>query len=517
MLATPSPAPPGQNHDPSRQSVSGSLVRDLHGLYFQGLLLLRAGQPAAAAECLAEVVAALPEHQGARINMVRALVAAEQMARALQEADAALARLPDHAELHFARGTALNALGRPRAARDALLRAVALNPSHAPSHLNLGNACTDLDEFETAECHIRTALQLDPTLAEAHASLGFVLTALGRLTDAITACEAAIAQRPDFAQAHWNLASAALLAGDFARGFAEYEWRKRHPHFARDFPDLPGTIWNGGDPAGRTILVRAEQGLGDTIQLARYLMLIAERGGKPILVCAPALVPWLGTLAGVAVLPNDAPLPRYDAWIDQLSLPLIFGTRADTIPAAEGYLRADPDSVARGRARLPPGRKIGLAWAGNPAHGNDRRRSLPPQAAAQLAALCGDGGVSLQVGPRAAETGLPELAPRLTNFAETAALIANLDLVLTVDTAVAHAAGALGVPCWVMLPFAPDWRWMLGRDDTPWYASLRLFRQASPGDWNSVIEQVRSALRRDGAPDRGSRDTRRTTHSAPAN
>ena len=479
--------------------------------------MLRDGQPVQAAEHFEAAVAALPTHAGARLNLVRALLAAGEMQRVLAAADAMLVSLPDEAELHFSRGTALNALAQPLAAREALLRAVALGPSHAPSWLNLGNACVDLDDLDIAEGHIRTALSLDPKLLEAHASLGFVLTAQGRLVEAIAACEIAISLCPDFGQAHWNLAAAALLAGDFARGFAAYEWRKRHHRFRRDFTALPGPGWTGGDPAGRTILVRAEQGFGDAIQLIRYLPLIAERGGKPVLVCAPALVPWLATLDGIAVLSNDAPLPHYDAWIDEMSLPLMFGTRPDTIPAAAGYLRAAPSRVAQWRARLPAGRKIGVAWAGNPAHGNDRRRSLPQETAAQLAALCGDRAVNLQVGPRAAEFGLADLSPLLTDFAETAALIANLDLVVTVDTAVAHVAGALGVPCWVMLPFAPDWRWMLGRDDTPWYASLRLFRQPKSGDWNSVIEQVRTALRHDAAPDRENRDTPRMTRSAPAN
>jgi len=523
MPAAPSPDPPLQTRAAKPRPLAATPAGDLHRGYIQGLLRLRDGEPAAAAECLAGVVAALPEHRGARINLIRALVAAEQPDRVLREADAALALLPDCGELHFARGTALNALGEPLAAREALLRAVAMQPSHAPSHLNLGNACADLDELGAAERHIRAALHLDPALPEAHASLGFVLTARGRLSEAIAACETAIALDPHFVQAHWNLATAALLAGDFARGFAEYEWRKRHPRFGRDFPDLPGTVWSGDNPGGRTILVRAEQGLGDAIQLARYLPLIAARGGKPVLVCAPVLGPWLATLDGVTVLANDVPLPRYDAWIDQMSLPLTFGIWPDTIPSVEGYLHADPDRVAQWRALLPGGGKIGVAWAGNPAHGNDRRRSLPPHAVANLAALCGeirDSGenvVNLQIGSRAPEAGLPDLSPLLRDFAETAALVANLDLVLTVDTSVAHVAGALGVPCWVMLPFAPDWRWMLRRHDSPWYASLRLFRQPRPGDWNSVIDQIRTALRHDGVSDRGNRDTPRMMRSAPAN
>jgi hypothetical protein len=358
-------------------------------------------------------------------------------------------------------------------------------------------------------------------LAEAHASLGFVLTGLGRLGEAVAACDAAIALRPAFVQAHWNLAVAALLHGDFVRGFAEYEWRKRHDRFRRDFIDLPGPVWTGGDPEGRTILVHAEQGLGDTIQFARYLPLIAARGGRAVLACERPLIPLLASLPGVDVVPKDAPLPRYDAWIDQMSLPHAFATRPDSILSPAGYLRADPARVAAWRARLPPGRKVGVAWAGNPAHSNDRRRSLSGAALAPLLTLPGMHFVNLQVGAREGEAGLPVLSPALTEYAETAAVVANLDLVVTVDTSVAHVAGALGVPCWVMLPHAPDWRWMLGRDDTPWYRSLRLFRQQQAGDWGGVIARVaaglRTAHRRDGGPDRESPDTARRPRSAPAN
>jgi Flp pilus assembly protein TadD len=462
------------------------------------LHLLRAGHAVQAADLLASAVAALPAPQGARINLVRALLAAGQPQRTLEAADAALATIPDVAELHFARGTALNALHQPEAARIALQRAMALDPGHAPSHLNLGNACADLDDLEAAERHIRAALARDPALVEAHASLGFVLTSRGCLDDAIAACDAAIALCPGFVQAHWNLATAALLAGDFARGFAAYEWRKRHDRFRRDFVDLPGPVWTGDDPAGRTILVHAEQGLGDTIQFARYLPLIAARGGRAVLACERPLLPLLQTLPGVLVVAKDATLPRYDAWIDQMSLPHVFATRPDSIPSASGYLRADPPRTAQWRARLPHGTKLGVAWAGNPAHSNDHRRSLPQAVAARLAALGGTGTVNLQVGPRTHEAGLPDFSRLLTDYAETAALVANLDLVVTVDTSVAHVAGALGVPCWVLLPFAPDWRWMLGRDDTPWYASLRLFRQPRPGDWDAVIDAVAVALERFG-------------------
>jgi Flp pilus assembly protein TadD len=466
---------------------------DPDALYVCGLLHLRAGAHAQAIEALGAALQLHPDHAGARRNLVRALMATGQSQIALQQAEVALRAVPDSAEMHYMRGTALNALGQPTEAADALRQAVALDPDHAASWLNLGNACADLDQMEEAERHCRSALRLDPTLAEAHASLGYLLTARGDLAGAVAACRAAIRLRPGFVQAHWNLATAALLGGDLLRGFREYEWRKRHDRFRRDFVNLPGPVWDGSDPAGRTILVKSEQGYGDTIQFSRFLPLIAERGGIPVLACEPPMVPLFAAgLPGVQVVAKADPLPRYDAWIDQMSLPLAFQTTIDTIPGAEGYLRADPVRVAAWRARLPGDLLVGLAWAGNPLHSNDRRRSIPPAALVPILAMGGLDWISLQPGQRL--DGLADVTPWLTDFAETAALIACLRLVVTVDTAVAHLAGALGVPVWIMLPNAPDWRWMLGRDSSPWYRSVRLYRQPHRGDWDSVIARVVSGL-----------------------
>jgi hypothetical protein len=292
--------------------------------------------------------------------------------------------------------------------------------------------------------------------------------------------------------AHWNLATAALFAGDLPRGFAEYEWRKRHDRYRRDFIDLLGPIWDGSDPTGRTIMVHAEQGLGDTVQFSRYLPLIAQAGGLPILACEPSLIPLLTTIGATRIVSKFEPLPRYDAWIDQMSLPHVFGTTLETIPFPEAYLKTGPVLVAAHRALLPPTRCIGLAWAGNKQHRNDRRRTPPEDAFAPLLALPNCHFVSLIPHRTIPGVALPER--KLTDYAETAALIEALDLTITVDTSIAHVAGALGRPAWVLLPSAPDWRWLLNRSDTPWYRSLRLFRQPSPGDWASVIASVVTAL-----------------------
>lgn len=473
-----------------------AIEEDPRALYVLGLVGLRAGHLDEAIYLLREALRRDPTHEGAQRNLVRALLAAGRATETLAAADDACAAQPDSAELHFARGTALNALRQPAAARAALERSVALDPEFAPAWLNLGNACADLDDWTAAEAHVRRAVTLDPTLAEAQASLGYLLTVQGRLAEAEAACDAAIAVRPDLVQAHWNRAVAALLAGDLPRGFAGYEWRKKHDRFRHDFIGLPGPVWTGDDPAGRTILVHAEQGFGDTIQFARYLAQIADRGGHPVLACDRVLVPLFAGMAGVDVVARGTTLPPYDAWIDQMSLPLRFGTTLDSVPCPEGYLRADPHRVARWEAMLPAEWRVGLAWAGNALHNNDRRRSLPPALLGPLLALPGVTFVNLQVGPRATSVpGLRDLSPWLVDYAETAALIACLDLVIAVDTSVVHVAGALGVPAWVLLPHAPDWRWLLGRADSPWYRSLRLFRQPAPGDWPAVIAEVVAALR----------------------
>ncbi|MEO9190325.1 MAG: tetratricopeptide repeat protein [Acetobacteraceae bacterium] len=469
-----------------------------NALFLSGLLALADDQPGTAARLFARAVAADPCHQGARINLARALLGISHPPAALAAAEAGLVVFPDAAELHFVRGTSLSVMQRPVDAAGSLARAVALDPSHARAWLNLGNACADLDRLEEAERYIRTAIRLAPTLPEAPASLGFVLTSLGRLEEARAACEAAIAQAPDFAQAHWNLATTALLAGDYATGFREYEWRKRHDRFRRDFIDLPGRVWNGEPVDGLDVLVQAEQGLGDTIQLSRYFRLIAARGGRVTLACDPTLIPLLRRAPGLhAAVDKGARLPAYDLWIDQMSLPRVFATMPDTIPGAVGWLTAEPDALASMAASLPPGPRIGIVWAGNQAHSNDRRRSLPSAVVARLADVFVVPLISLQVGERAKEAaayGFHDLSTRLTDYAATSAAVASLDLLLCVDTSVAHLAGALGTPGWVMLPYAPDWRWLSGRDDTPWYDSLRLFRQPRPGDWTSVIERVAETL-----------------------
>jgi hypothetical protein len=354
----------------------------------------------------------------------------------------------------------------------------------------------DLDDPETAEASLRAAIQADPALMEAHASLATLLAEAGRLEAAVASAEVAVRLRPDSPAAHWARAWPLLLAGDFARGFAAYEWRKRREGFATDFPPLPGQPWRGQHLAGRSLLVRAEQGFGDAIQFARFLPALAAEG-EVVLVCAPALVPLFEQLPVQVVAKRvvaKSVAPVCELWVDQMSLPHLLALRLEAIPHADGYLRADAVRTAAWWRRAPGhGLRVGLAWAGNPRQANDRRRSMPPGLLAPLTRMEGVVPVSLQVGGRGLD--LADHAPALSDFAETAALIATLDLVVSVDTAVAHLAGAMGKPVLLMLAHAPDWRWMLVRGDTPWYASMRLFRQSRPDDWRGVADAVSAAVR----------------------
>jgi Flp pilus assembly protein TadD len=458
-------------------------------LYLRGLTLLRDGDPEDAACLLFQALRRQPAHPGMRRNLIRALLAARRFDQVLPQADAALAADPDNAELHYARGTALNALGRATAACAAFHRAVLARPDFAPAWVNWGNASVDLDELDAAEGFYRTAIQHDPALVEAYASLAYVLTRQGNLTQAIAACDEAIRLRPDFVQAHWNRAIALLTAGDYTRGLAAYEWRKRHPVYRRDFSPMPTAEWDGNDPAGRRILVRGEQGMGDAIHFARYLPAIRQRGGIPIFACHAALKPLIDAMPGVETCePDDC--PPHDAWIDQMSLALRLGT----MPYPRGYLTADPRDWTDRLGRRDGEWLVGLALAGNPDTPTDRRRSVPAELTRTLPAIDHVRFVNLQHGKQAARLPLPDLTGLLPDYAATAGLIAALDLVICADTSIAHLAGALGKPTWLLLPTDPDWRWMLGHEDSPWYASIRIIRQTRPKDWQGVLDRVFTGL-----------------------
>ncbi|HKM87990.1 MAG TPA: tetratricopeptide repeat protein [Xanthobacteraceae bacterium] len=345
------------------------------------------------------------------------------------------------------------------------------------------------------------AAALKPDEAEAHHNLANALAELHRYDEALTSYRRASAIDPNHAQANFAEAMLLLGQGKLREGFEKYEWRRRLGTLVpRGFP-VPQ--WNGEDLAGRTVLLHGEQGYGDTIQGLRYVSLVAKRGARVVLEVPQPLMRLAARLPGVTELvANGEALPHFDLFCPLLSLPRAFATTLETIPAEIPYLTAEPDAVARWRETLDGGvgLKVGIAWAGSPLHRSDARRSIEIETLLPLRRLKGVRWFSLQVGERAADLArlppglLTDIAPQLTDFAETAGAILNLDLVIAVDTAVAHLAGALAKPAWIVLPFSPDCRWMLKREDSPWYPNARLYRQPSRGDWDSVVKRVRADL-----------------------
>jgi tetratricopeptide (TPR) repeat protein/glycosyltransferase involved in cell wall biosynthesis len=399
-------------------------------------------------------------------------------------------------------GAALDASGDWDSAAAAYRRALSLRPDYADAYYNLGNTLRSLERLDEAVVCYQKSLALNPHQVLTENNLGLVLHDLGRLDEAMAAFQRAIAQTPNYADAHLNLGLSLLMAGDLRTGFEEYEWRWRVQGPGFKPPRLfEQPCWDGSSLTGQTILLYAEQGFGDTIQFIRYAPLVAQQGGRVIVECQPALAQLLQTCSGIdQIIPAGSELPNFQVHASLMSLPRIFGTTLARVPATVPYLAPLAPPAPLKNSHLPF--RVGLVWAGSATHGNDRHRSCP---FTQFQAICTIDGVqfySLQVGDRAADLeqlgdrpiSVIDLSSQLTDFAATAAVIAQLDLVITVDTAVAHLAGALGRPTWVMLAFDPDWRWMLHREDSPWYPTMRLFRQPAIGDWSSVIARIQTEL-----------------------
>jgi Flp pilus assembly protein TadD len=414
----------------------------------------------------------------------------------------AIAIRPDHAEAWSNLGNVLRLLGRMDDAVSAYREAVRLDPGHARAWYNLGTTLTDQQRHAEAIPCYEAALRLQPDYVEAHENLGISLTMLKRPREALACYEETLRLQPNRARTRWNRAMCWLGLGDYERGWPEYEWRWGRQGLPQR--TLPRPEWDGAPFSGQTVLLHAEQGLGDTLQFIRYAAQVRERGGKVVVACQRPLVRILNSVAGIdEVVARDEPLPEFDLHAPLLSLPRIFGTRLDSIPSRVPYLAVESELVARWRQELEPisGLRIGVSWAGNPKQPNDGNRSVPLARLAPLAELPGVHLISLQVGPGrdqipqvANQWPLTDLGDRLDDFTTTAAVMKNLDLVIAVDSAVAHLAGALGVPVWVALSFAPDWRWFPESEESPWYPTARLFRQTSPRDWSSVFRQVADAL-----------------------
>ncbi|MEI6212815.1 MAG: tetratricopeptide repeat protein [Desulfuromonadales bacterium] len=406
------------------------------------------------------------------------------------------------AKLYLHIGAALHELKRYDEAVGAYHKAVELEPQSGEAHNNLGNTLMALGCFAEAVESFASASRL---LTISHIPLtagASALQALGLVKEAENICRSVITGVPDFAEAHWNLSLNLLLQGNYLEGWREYEWRWRKPGFTSPLRHFNIPLWDGSDLSGKTILLHAEQGFGDAIQFVRYAPLVAQRGGRVLLECHPQLVSLFSTVEGVtAVFPFDTPLPPFNWQVPLHSLPLLFETTLESIPSNIPYFKAPlgyKEKWASLMNALPAVTRIGIAWAGK--EFPDPLRSIMPADLIPLSELSNTLFFSLQVDKRSGLDSLPsklqaiDLTAHIRDFSDTAALIENLDLVISVDTAVAHLAAAMAKPVFLMVPTAPDWRWMLTRSDSPWYPSVKIFRQQQLGNWEQVVEAVVAAI-----------------------
>lgn len=459
------------------------------------------GQPAAAALHYKAAIELRPAYGKAIINLGNALIKLGRPSEAVSCYRQALQLEPESVAAQHGLGNALADSKDWLAAQSCLEQALARDPRSADLHNSLGNLHYSRKNMKAAAAAYRQAVELDSSYARAYVNLGNAVLAMGRHEEARSLYERGLALDPALPGARYNLALAQLRKGEFAEGWQNYEsrWAFEELRLRRRHAEKP--LWHGGPLQGKTILLHAEQGLGDTIQFVRFVPIVAAMGARVVLEVQPPLARLLTGFPGAAqVVERGTALPGFDLQCPLMSLPLALGTRVETIPAAEGYLTlpaANPSSRKTGPGAL----RLGLAWSGNPRNKGDANRSMPLAALLPLAGVPGLELISLQKGAGveqlvALQDRLPiaNAAASHADMYETARLVASLDAVLSVDTSIAHLAGAMGKPVWVMLPWVADWRWMKRRSTSPWYASARLLRQSTLADWGSVVEQLVAAL-----------------------
>ncbi len=409
---------------------------------------------------------------------------------------AVVAANPKFAEAHYNLGCVLRERLKLTGAAHAFRTAIACAPEMAVAHAALGSTLQRLSEAAAAEASARRAAALDPSLVLAQVLLADILRDLGRIGEAHEVYARAIRLAPDEADARFGRGFLNLLEGDYAHGLIEYEFRPSRRGSSLD-PLQPQ--WRGEDLSGKTLLLYGEQGIGDSIQFLRYVPMLAAKGARIVLAVHPSLMTLASAIEGIgAIIQPGSPTPAFDVCCPLPSLPLYCGTRLDNIPFAGGYLAPSAGQADRWRTRLEDSAEltVALAWAGNPDHPNDHNRSATLADIAPLLQLEGVRWLVLQPGTAGAELGrrraggIVNLGPELADFSDTAAIVSCADLVISVDTALCHLAGALGRPTWTMLPFAPDWRWLAKGRTTPWYSAMRLYRQSKPGDWAGVVADL---------------------------
>jgi tetratricopeptide (TPR) repeat protein len=481
-----------------------------------------------------------PNFPEAYLNLGNALYHEGSFQSAAVSYRCALNLRPDYVKAFCNLGNALSGMGRYKDAIVSYERALEIEYNSSAARHNLGNALLSLREYDRAEECFRCLLQPDSGVAEHHNSLGNALVQQRRHLDAEACYRAALNLRPDYAAAHtnlanallalgrreemeghyrrsleldpkspgtqYNLALACLREGNFREGWQRHEWRWKFRELSLRPRKFNQPQWEGQQLNGETVLLHAEQGLGDTIQFIRYLPLVAARGARVILEVQPQLLTLFhSATCSALVCARGTALPDFAYHLPLMSLPLVFDTGIDTIPPKSPYLHVEESSVEMARQAHPrrgPNLRVGLVWAGNPRFRGDQLRSIKLESLLPLSEVEGVDFFSLQFGapveqmnPLQTQFPLIDACSKSKDFCETAALVATLDLVISVDTAIAHLAGAMGLPVWVLLPYLADWRWLDRREDSPWYPTARLFRQPSPGDWHTVAERVRDALR----------------------
>lgn len=514
-----------------------------HAWHQLGLVVLQLGRPAESVEFIKQAIVLRPGDAAAYSDLGVAYNYLGDREEAIASFQRSLQLQPNAAHTQRNLGDALLAAGRSEEAIAAYRKAIAMSPTEAAaSYNNLGNVYLRLGQLEEAAACYERAAQHDPRLLIALNNLGDVLTKLdrpeeglaalqrvlaldtnfsdgylnmgvaywrmGRFQEAETCYRRAIALRADFADAHLNLGVLMLLHGRYEEGWREYLWYRRSAANAGRLRHFTTPAWDGSPADGRTILTYADQGFGDTLQCLRYLplLLAQSRAGRIVVECQPPLIPLVKQFGNdqVEFIPLDSshPIPAHDFQLPLFNLPPALH-RYEPMTIERPYLRADEQKRAAWRERLAtaPSPRVGVVWAGSSMHADDRRRSMTPEMLQPILGVPEVTFVSLQIEPRAPlpqvirEAGVLDLREHIVDFTDSAALLAELDLIITVDTSIAHLAGALGRPVWTMISFIPDWRWGLGRADTPWYPTMRLFRQPRRGDWTSVAEEVAAALR----------------------
>jgi Flp pilus assembly protein TadD len=506
-----------------------------------GVALEALGKPQEAIEAYQQAILLQPGYAEAYNNLAISFQNQGKYSQAIEQYKHAIQLEPDRAEIYYNLANVLQSQHRDSEAAENYRQAIKLKPDYAQAYNNLGITLKEQGQFDKAIENYAQAIRLEPDNAQFHSNLASILQHQGRLAEAVANCEhavclnpncaeayynlasvlrdqgrcneaiennkRAIQLKPDYAQAHWNQAIAYLLNGNFTEGWKEFEWRRKTDWHTSAYPHRhPKPRWNGASFFGKRLLVHCEQGLGDCLQFARYLPMVKSLGGTVIF---EAWRPLHGLLKEFDEIDELVELSfekkteaQFDLYTSVLDLPGIFGTTEETIPSSVPYLHADKVKTQYWREKLAgPDFNVGIVWAGSSRHPNDRNRScrledFSPLAQIKDVRLYGlqKGKAAQQVDELASKVSIENLAEHFADFTDAAAAIENLDLIISVDTAALHLAGAMGKPVWALLAFAPDWRWMLGRTDSPWYPTMRLFRQKKWGDWNSVFEACAKQL-----------------------